>query len=123
MRDVAECAVAVVPQQRRPDRIRKPGAPRDEEIHAAVVVVVGLDAGLASELVRQPGRLGAVLEGAVARVAVEGHVLGGVKSGHREIEQSVVVEIFHDRTAGHVEAIDAHEVADVSELADVELVT
>ena len=44
----------------------------------------------------------------------------GVKAGRREIEQSIVVEIFHDPAAGHVQAIDTHKVADVSELADVE---
>ena len=38
-----------------------------------------------------------------------------------DVEQAVVVEIVHDRAAGLVEAIDPHEVADVPELADVEL--
>ena len=59
--------------------MRKPGAARDEDVHAAVVVVVGLDADQPAELVGQAGRLGAVLEGAVALVAVEGHGLGGVE--------------------------------------------
>ena len=69
----------------------------------------------------RPAGLGAILEGAVARVAVKGHGLGGVEGRHGEIEQAVVVEIIHDRAAGLVEAVDPRQVADVAELADVEL--
>ena len=48
-------------------------------------------------------------------------MLGRIEGRDGEIEQAVVVEILHDRAAGHVEAIDPDQVADVAELADVEL--
>ena len=45
----------------------------------------------------------------------------GIERGDGEVEQAVVVEILHDRAAGLVEAVDPDQVADVAELADVEL--
>ena len=48
---VGEAAIAVIAQQRGPDRVRKPSAARDEDVEAAVVVVVGLIADQAAELV------------------------------------------------------------------------
>ena len=69
----------------------------------------------------QPRRLGALLERAVARVAVEGHGLDGIEGRDRQIEQAVIVEVFHHRPAGHVEPVDLGLVADVPKLADVEL--
>ena len=58
LRDVAEFAVAVVPQQALWHRQGKPRAARDEQVHPAVVVVIGLDQVLAPQLLRQAGRLG-----------------------------------------------------------------
>ena len=45
----------------------------------------------------------------------------GSIAGDDDVEQAVVVEVVHDRAAGLVEAIDPHQMADVAELADVEL--
>ena len=68
-----------------------------------------------------PAGLGAILEGAVAGVVVVGHGLGGIEGRDGEIQQAVVVEILHDGPAGHVESVDPRQVADVAELADIEL--
>ena len=113
-------AVAVVPQQTLPDRRVEPRAPRDEEIHASVIVEIGLDQVLAAQLLEQPGLLGPLLERAVALVSVESHGHRGIKGRRGEIEQAVVIEVFHDRAAGHVESVDLGQMADVTELADVE---
>ena len=99
----------------------KPGPARDEDVHAAVVVVVGLVADQPAELVGHAGRLGPVLEGAIPLVAVDAMRLGRVERGDGQVEQAVVVEVLHDRAAGLVEAVDPHQVPDVAELADVEL--
>jgi len=47
--------------------------------------------------------------------------VGGVDRGDGDVEQSVVVEILHDRASSLVESVDARQVADVPELTDVEL--
>src|SRR5438309_808649 len=57
---------------------------------------------------------------AVTQVAVDGHRGGWVVGDDDDVEQAVVVEVFHDGAALHVEAIDAGEMADVAEFANVE---
>ncbi len=47
--------------------------------------------------------------------------LGRVVRRGDQVEQAVVVEVLHDRAAGLVEAVDPNQLADVAELADVEL--
>ena len=46
---------------------------------------------------------------------------GGVERGDGDVEQTVVVEILHDCSAGLVEAVYPDKVADVAKSADVEL--
>jgi hypothetical protein len=50
---------------------------------------------------------------------VKGHGLGGVPARDDDVEQSVVIKVLHDGTAGLVEAVDTGQVADVAEPADV----
>ena len=52
---------------------------------------------------------------------VVGHGFGGIGCRDGEIQPAVVVEVLHDRAAGHVESVDPDQVPDVAELADVEL--
>ena len=99
----------------------KPGSARDEEIEPAVVVVVGLGQIFAAQLAGEAGGLGAIFEGAVAGVVVKSHGLDGVEGRHGEIEPAIVVEIIHDGPTGHIESVDPRQVADVAELADIEL--
>src|SRR5260370_785618 len=75
---------------------------RDEDVQVAVVVAVSLDAVEPAKLPEQAGRPRAVLEGAIAPVAVEGHGLCRVHRRDDDVEQTV----------------DPHEMGDVPELAD-----
>ena len=38
-----------------------------------------------------------------------------------QIEQAVVIKVFHDRPSGHVESVDLDQVSNVPEFPDVEL--
>ena len=57
---------------------------------------------------------------AVALVPIVRHRLRRVGRGDHEVEQTVVIEVLHDRAARLVEAVDADEVADITKLADIE---
>src|SRR5206468_1947590 len=119
--DIGEGAVAVVAQEARPDRPRRPCPAADENVKVAVVVIVGLDAVQPAELLAQARLVGDILEGAVSLVAVENNRLRRIPGTGDEIEVAVVIEVVHDRAAAAVEAIDPDEVANIAELADVEL--
>ncbi len=102
--------------------IRDPGPARDEDVHAAVIVVVGLITHQPAELAVNAGLPRAVLEGPVPLVAVVRHGLHSEsKRGHDEVEQAVVVKVLHDRPAGRVEAVETDKLADFAKSADVEL--
>ena len=120
-RHVGESSAAVVAEQRGPDRVRQPRAARDEQVEAAVVVVIGLVADQAAELAGHAGRLTAVLERPISPVVVERHRLGRVHRRDRQVEPAIAVEVVHDRAAGLVEAIHARIGPDIPEPADVEL--
>ncbi len=118
--DIAEFASAFVAQQRRPDGMAKPGPARNEDVHSAVIIVVGLVADQPAKLIGDSGLLGTVVKRRIALVAVVSHWRTGVERAHHDVEQAVIVEVFHDRSAGLVETIHAGEVAHVAELANIE---
>jgi hypothetical protein len=72
-------------------------------------------------LIGDAGGVGPIFERPIPFVVVERHVLGRVEAGDDDVQQAVVVEVVHDGAARLVEPVDADEVADVAELADVHL--
>ena len=111
---VGEYAVTVVAQQRVAHR-NLPAAAVDEQVEIAVVVVVGVAGVQAAELGSEPGRLGAILEGAVALVAKEPRRRAVVDRRQHDVEQAVAVEIVDDRAAGRAVGADAHGARHVRE--------
>ncbi len=118
-RDIGESTLAVIAQEARPDGVRKPRPPGNEEVQAAVVVVIGLIADQAAELACDPGPLALVLERSISSVAVVRHRLRWIDRRDGQVEQAIAVEVVHDRPTGLIEPVHSHDRANVAKLADV----
>ena len=97
----------------------EPGAAQDENVDAAVVVVVGLDHVESADDAGEAGLLGHPREGAVS-VVVE--VLQLIPHAHvrdHQIEVAVVVEVLEDQATSDAELPDPPAGRDVGEAADV----
>ncbi len=111
---VGEHAGAVVAQQRVAHR-DLPATAMDEQVEIAVVVVVGVAGVEAAQLRRQARGLGAVLEGAVAAVAIEARRGAEVDRRQHDVEPAVAVEVVDDGAAGGAVGADAGLPGDVGE--------
>src|SRR5205085_305984 len=101
-------AIAVVAQERWPHGRIEPRAAHDENVHEAIVVVIGLDTvEAAADLAKQTRFLGAIFKSAVPLVAKVSHRLGRIEGGDDDVEQADVAKVLHDGAAGLVEAVDA----------------
>ena len=83
--DVGECAVAIIFQERLALR-NFPAAAENEDVRAAVVVVVGLNDVEAAHLIGKVGLPGAIGEGAVAVVVEKVQRLAHIHAGGHDVE-------------------------------------
>ena len=98
----------------------KPRPPGNEDVHEAVVVVIRLNAKETAELAGNARLLGTIGEGSVSLIAIKQHALGRVERRDGEVEETVVVKVFHHRASGLIEPVDSGPRADVAKLPDVE---
>src|SRR6185369_14157712 len=92
-----------------------PPAAQHQRVHPAVVVVVGLDEVQAARLAQQAGGGGAVLEGAVAPVVEQPHLVVEADGRGHEVEVPVVVEVVEDGAAGEAQHVQAGGAGHVGE--------
>src|SRR4051794_38439946 len=99
-RDVDEASMAIVVEQRSPDR-KLPSTTHDENVGAAIVVVIGLVDVEAAELIEKAGLLRTVGECAVSIVVKEMHVFAEIHAGGDDVEKPVSIEVVDDYTTSH----------------------
>ncbi len=116
--DVGERPVAVVPQQRLALR-HFPAAAQNQNVFAAVVVVVGLQDVQAAELVGEARRLRPFRESAVAVVAEIVERPAAVKIRRDDVEAAGTGEIVDDHAAGGREDVQTRLGRHIGEAADV----
>src|SRR5260370_22402150 len=92
-------------------------------VEEGVVLLLVWCAVDAAVLLTESGRLRAIFKGSVPLIAVERHGLAWVNRGDNQIQKPVIIKIVHDGAARRLEAVDAHQVSDVLEAADVEFPT
>ncbi len=117
---VGEVSATIISQEARANRMGKPCAAGNEHVEAAVVVVVGLIAYQAPQLISDAGFIAVVFKGAITRVAIDGHRHGGIHRRDNDIEEVVSVEVVHDGPTGLIESIELDRRADVTKHTDVE---
>ena len=99
-RDVGKGSVAIIPQERFTHG-KFPGAAQNENVYAAVVVVIRLNHVQAAELVGKTRLRRAVDKCSVAIIVKEPQRLAHVVAGHRDVQETVVLEIIRNHAAGH----------------------
>ena len=114
---IGEGAVAVVPQQRFA-LSHFPSAAQHQDVHAAVVVVIGLNHVQPAQLAVEPCCGGPVCEGAVAVVAEVVHRPATVEIGRDDVE-AAAAEIVDDDASRRRDDVQAGLRSHVAEAPDV----
>jgi hypothetical protein len=117
--DIGEGAVTVVAQQGFP-HCRFPAAAQDQDIQAAVIVVIGLDNVVPTELGCQPRLRAAVGKRAIPVVVEEMHGRAEVPVGSNDIEEPIVIEVVDDQAAHFkIDCAESHTRRYVGKAANV----
>ena len=96
-----------------------PAAAQHQDVHAAVIVVIGLNHVEPAELVARPACAAAIRERAVAVVVKVVQRRAHVVARGDDVQQAVVIEVVHDHSAGHGKEIQPGCGSHVDETADV----
>ena len=101
-RDIGKCAVAVVTQQRKRHR-HLPPSPQDQNVHASVIVVIGLDHVGAAGDFGQARRFTAVGKCAIPIVVEIQQVAAHVVTRRHHVEEPAILKIFDNHSARQLE--------------------